>query len=298
MTIFNRAEKTGDYTVISNQYLRDARLSLKARGVFSTILSLPDSWNLSAKGLSAILPDGLKSISTALKELEDRGYIVRRRLHGKKGYYTFEYIINECPDIPECQNRNIEKGVYDKGIVDKGDADKGIQSNTIESKTKQSSTHQSNPNQSTGALSSEEIDCDKPSQGVTADVMGLDERASIREIIRENIECDILIAQRSNREDGAQIGEMLELITTAYCSSKPTIRIGGEEMPISAVRSRFMQLDSGHIEYVLESMRANTTRVRNIKQYLLTALYNAPLTMDSSYRARVNHDMYGKGVGA
>ena len=77
------------------------------------------------------------------------------------------------------------------------------------------------------------------------------------------------------------------------CSRRPFIRIGGEEKPSQIVKSRFMKLDGEHIRYVLNCFAENTTKVRNIKQYLLAALYNAPMTIGSYYTALVNHDMYG-----
>ena len=73
------------------------------------------------------------------------------------------------------------------------------------------------------------------------------------------------------------------------------MRIGGKQLYTALVKERFLKLDSSHIEYVLERMRENTTYVRNIKKYLLAALYNAPVTMDSYYTSLVSHDLYGSG---
>ena len=73
------------------------------------------------------------------------------------------------------------------------------------------------------------------------------------------------------------------------------IRIAGDDYPAEVVKSRFLKLNSSHIEYVLDRMRENTTYVRNIKKYLLAALYNAPATIDSYYTSLVSHDMYGSG---
>ena len=87
------------------------------------------------------------------------------------------------------------------------------------------------------------------------------------------------------------IDEILELILDTVCSTRKTIGIAGEQRPIDIVKSRFMKLDSGHLEFVLQSMSDNTTLVRNMKQYLLAALYNAPLTMNNYYKSLVKHDM-------
>ena len=111
--------------------------------------------------------------------------------------------------------------------------------------------------------------------------MGTDTRSSreiYREIILENIEYRHLV--QNNQIDRERLDELVELIVDTVCSARKTIR---------------MKLDSSHIEYVLSSMQENTTYVRNIKKYLLAALYNAPSTISSYYTSLVNHDLYGGG---
>lgn len=115
-----------------------------------------------------------------------------------------------------------------------------------------------------------------------------DERSDYRDIIRENIEYDCL------SEDKARVDELVEIMLDVVCSTKSTTRVNGEEIPTGTVKSRFLKLTHEHIEYVLTALGNNTSDVRNIRAYLITALYNAPITMDSYYTALVNHDMYGK----
>ena len=119
------------------------------------------------------------------------------------------------------------------------------------------------------------------------------ERESYRELILENIEYDILI--QNERMDRDRLDELVELMVDTVCSRRETIRIAGDDYPAEVVKSRFLKLNSSHIEYVLDRMRENTTYVRNIKKYLLAALYNAPVTMDSYYSSLVSHDLYGSG---
>ena len=119
----------------------------------------------------------------------------------------------------------------------------------------------------------------------------MDERESYRELLWENLELDILA--HDQRMDMDRVHELLEIMLDAICSTSPTIRINGEDMPQQVVKSRFLKLNSSHIEYVLQAMNDNPTAIRNIRAYLLTALYNAPLTMDNYYSALVNHDLYG-----
>ena len=88
------------------------------------------------------------------------------------------------------------------------------------------------------------------------------------------------------------VDEMLELLIEVCSSTQKTVRISGDDKPIDVVRSRLMKLNEEHIQYVLDCFRGNTTKVRNIKQYLLASLYNAPVTISSYYSALVQHDMH------
>ena len=109
----------------------------------------------------------------------------------------------------------------------------------------------------------------------------------------ENIEYDVL--SQNVQLDKDRLDELVELMVDTVCSNREMIRIAGDDYPAEVVKSRFLKIDSSHIEYVLERMRENTTYVRNIKKYLLAALYNAPVTMDSYYTSLVSHDLYGSG---
>ena len=107
--------------------------------------------------------------------------------------------------------------------------------------------------------------------------------------IKEQLEYDILIT-KVGKETAEEI---VLLITDVICGTSETVRIGKSEFPREVVRSRLFKLNCEHIEYVVDCMKENTTDVRNIRSYLLTALYNAPATIDNHYRTKVNHDLYG-----
>jgi len=97
-----RVERTRDYTVMCNYHLRDKALSLKAKGLLSMMLSMPEEWNFSTRGLAAICKEGVEAVGNALKELEKAGYMVRRQLRGEDGRITdTEYIIYEKPQEQE-----------------------------------------------------------------------------------------------------------------------------------------------------------------------------------------------------
>lgn len=123
--------------------------------------------------------------------------------------------------------------------------------------------------------------------------MSLAEMESYRDLILENIEYDHLCREFSTyRED---LDEIVELIVETVYAKRKTTRIAGSDFPHEVVRSRFLKLDSSHIEFVMECLHNNSTEIRNMKQYLLTVLFNAPTTMNNHYTAQVNHDMHAGG---
>lgn len=124
---------------------------------------------------------------------------------------------------------------------------------------------------------------------------GMDTYEFYREYFREQLSFDALLVDYPY-EQGI-LKEMLELVVETVCSERRTIRICGEEKPAQIVKSRLMKLNGEHIRYVIGCMKETTSKIRNIKQYLLAALYNAPVTISNYYSALVNHDMYGGGDG-
>jgi len=289
MAVF-RIDKTRDYTVMSNHHLRNTALSLKAKGLLSLMLSLPEDWDYTTKGLSKICKDGIDSICSTIKELEKAGYIIRERVRNEKGQLTtVEYTILEEPktDLPDQEKPKRENPILDKPILEKPEQDLPIlenpdQLNTNISNTKKSnkdlsSTNISNPIQSNPKGNSERN--------------GMDEIDAYREIIKDNIDFDILAA--NNPTERERLNEIVELLTETVCTSREYLTIAGDDYPAELVKSKLLKINSEHIEYVLDSLKRNTTEVRNIKKYMLAVLFNAPSTIDSYYSALVNHDMYG-----
>lgn len=116
-----------------------------------------------------------------------------------------------------------------------------------------------------------------------------DQRQQYKELIMENISYDTLLYDYPYDQD--ILSEILELMVDVVCTTKPTVRISGDDKPAEVVRSQFLKLDSEHIRFVMGGLKENTTRIRNIRQYLLATLYNAPLTIGNYYRSLVSHDM-------
>ncbi len=298
MAVF-RIEKTRDYTVMSNHHLRNTNLSLKAKGLLSLMLSLPEEWDYTTKGLARICKDGVDSICAGVRELEEQGYVIRERVRNPNGQLgSIEYTILEQPRPPEREKPERENPVLDNPILGSPVLEEPEQGNPAQLNTKESSkqkskkelssTEGSNPIQSTP----QPLTGTPPAEtGMGTDRMGA--RECYREVILDNIEYSYLV--QDNHIDREQLDEIVDLIVDTVCSARKVIRIAGDDYPAEVVKSRFMKLDSSHVQYVMDCMKDNTTYVHNIKKYLLAALYNAPTTINSYYSSLVQHDMYGDG---
>lgn len=127
-------------------------------------------------------------------------------------------------------------------------------------------------------------------EGKETDVMDeIESYSKYRDVIRDNIEYDILIGRYSKEA----IEGIVELMTETVCTKSDYITVSGNNMPRDVVKSRMLKLNSSHIEYVMDCMGKSTTKIRNIKQYLISALYNSYTTIDHYYTAEVNYDMHG-----
>ena len=286
MAVF-RIERTRDYTVMSNHHLRNANLSLKAKGLLSMMLSLPEDWNYTTRGLAKICKEGVDAIGAALRELEAAGYIVRHKLRDSQGRISdTEYVIYEQPQLrkPDTDSPDTENP-----YMDKPDTEKPAELNIEKSNTQKSITHGS----STDSIPFREPAAAQLPERKGRDAMSVSEMESYRDLILENIEYDHLCREFTTyRED---LDEIVELMVETVCAKRKTTRIAGSDFPHEVVRSRFLKLDSEHIRFVMDSLQKNTTEVRNMKQYLLTVLFNAPTTISNHYTAQVNHDMYAGG---
>ena len=291
MAVF-RIERTRDYTVMSNHHLRDKALSLKSKGLLSMMLSLPEDWNYTTRGLAKICKEGVDAIGGALRELESAGYIVRHQLRDRQGRISdTEYVIYEQPQpkAPDTPQPDTASPDTENPYLDSPDTEKPAELNIEKSKTQKSNTQGA----STDSIPFRETAAARPPERKGRDAMSVEEMQSYRDLVLENIEYDHLCREFATyRED---LDEIVELIVETVCAKRKTTRIAGADFPHEVVRSRFLKLDSSHIEFVMECLHNNTTEVRNMKQYLLTVLFNAPTTMSNHYTAQVNHDMYAGG---
>ena len=315
MAVF-RVERNTGYTVMSNHHLRNKELSLKAKGLLSQMLSLPEDWDYTLAGLSHINREKIDAIREAVKELEKAGYIVRSRERDEKGRLRgADYVIYEQPqprepeaatsggqppilDLPTLENPTLDNPTLEKPTQEKPTLENPMQLNKDIQKTdlpkKEKSNTDLSSNHSIPILSPNPSPCREaatPPERKRTEAKSNSAVEIYREIIKDNIEYDHLI--QNCKIDKDRLDEIVDLMLETVCTARKTIRIAGDDYPAELVKSKFLKLNSSHIEFVLDCMRENTTKVRNIKQYLKAVLFNAPSTIDSYYTALVNHDLYG-----
>ena len=308
MAVF-RIEKNRNYTVMSNYHLRDMSISLKAKGLLSQMLSLPEGWDYTLSGLAHINREKIDAIREAIKELERASYIVRSRERDAQGRLRgADYVIYEHPQhfldeerqadeqTPTSDLPTLENPILDNPTLEKPTLENPTQLNKdISSKEKTNKdvfiTEISNPIPSNLQPLTFTKDSEPSASRIGTDGMGA--REIYREIVLENIDYDILCQDKHT--DREKLDEIAELIVDTVSSARRTIRIAGDDYPAEVVKARFLKLDSSHVQYVMDCMKDNTTYVRNIKKYLLAALYNAPSTINSYYSSLVSHDLYGSG---
>lgn len=290
MAVF-RIDKTKDYTVMANYHLRDISLSLKAKGLLSLMLSLPENWDYSTKGLAYICKDGVDSIGSTIKELEKAGYVQRRRLrdaHGRVG--EVEYTIlekpvapSEEPVSPKQENPVQVKPVQENPVLDYPVLEEPEQAEPVLEKRPQLNIQES----ITDSINKKDLSSTHSFFPTAAPIMEQTDGRNERNRIREQIEYSIM-AERYPRR---QLDEIVELILEVSMNRSPTIKIGRDaEYPTVYVQERFSKLNALHIERVMDGILENRTQVRNTKAYLLATLFNVFSTIDNHYTLESNYD--------
>ena len=281
----SRVNKNVNYTVMSNHHLQDKRLSLKAKGLLSYMLSLPDDWDYSLKGLTIGCKDGLDSVRTAVLELEEHGYVRRQKVRNARGqiidydYQVYESPAEDVPAVPDDDNSapppstssNQKSGVkpcsspfLDFPNMAEPNLEKATQQNTNKQNTKRQSTNLS---------------------GQTAETEDFDQMATqVRSGFREKLEIDIL----AKRYAPEMLEELLDNIVEMYCCPLKTQYIGKQAQTTKAIRLRLDKLTSQHVEYIFDVMANTTQPIKNIMAYLRTTILNAPTTMEHYYQVQGN----------
>ena len=290
MSVF-RVEKNKGYTVMSNHHLRNHTLSLKAKGLLSQMLSLPDDWDYTLQGLAQINKESIDAIREAVRELERAGYIKRSRERDERGCLRGTvYTIYEQPHteptpeepaqaLPASENPTLEKPMLDKPTLE----------NPMQLITKGRNKEKQNTDQS--ITDSIPFPSGFPETPVQKRTEAKESFERYRNLILENIDYDVLASDP--HVDRELLDEIVDLVQETVCSTRSQIRVAGNDYPTEVVRSKLLKLNSEHIRFVTDCLKQNTTRIRNIRQYLLAMLFNAPSTMNSYYTALVAHDMAG-----
>ena len=284
MSVF-RVEKTKGYTVMSNHHLRNHTLSLKAKGLLSQMLSLPEDWDYTLKGLAQINKESIDAIREAVRELERAGYIARSRERDVRGCLRGTvYTIYEQPHAEATPEEPAQAlPTLDNPTLEKPTLENPTQLITKDTKKRK---RQSKDLSITDSIP---FPSGFPEASTQKRTEAKEAFESYRELILENIDYDILASDP--HVDREQLDEIAQLVQETVCSTRDRIRVGGNDYPAEIVRSKLLKLNSEHIRFVMDCLKQNTTRIRNIRQYLLTALFNAPSTMSSYYAALVAHDL-------
>ena len=300
---------------MANFHLRDISLSLKAKGLLSLMLSLPENWDYTTKGLARICKDGVDSICATVKELEKAGYVQRRRLRDDLGRLAeVEYTILEKPIIPapdekppkrekpvqvepqepEAVSSQPETPKRENPVLDNPVLVSPVLDSPKLDSPEQASPELENPAQlNTNTSSKEKINTDLsnthsffPSAEETCN-SGRTERRITSGDIRAQIEYEIMV-QRYRRD---QLDELVEIMLEVALNRSPTIRIGRDaEYPTYFVQERFRKINALHIEKVMDGIAENRTRVYNTKAYLMAALFNSVSTIEHHYTMQYNAD--------
>ena len=263
-----RVNKNVNYTVMSTHHLQDKRLSLKAKGLLSYMLSLPDDWDYSLKGLTTGCRDGIDSVRSTVRELEARGYLRRSKVRDARGRIVdYNYEVFELPqkesaeDVPVPASDSPSSENPTSGFPT---LENPIQQNTNKQNTKRQSTNLS---------------------GQTAETEDFDQMATrVRAEFREKLEIDIL----AKRYAPEMLQELLDNIVEMYCCPLRTQYIGKQAQTTKAIRLRLDKLTSQHVEYIFDVMANTTQPIKNIMAYLRTTILNAPTTMEHYYQAQGN----------
>ena len=288
MSVF-RVEKNKGYTVMSNHHLRNHALSLKAKGLLSQMLSLPEDWDYTLQGLAQINKERIDAIREAVRELERAGYIKRSRERDERGclrgtvYTIYEQPHTEpTPEEPTQALPTLDHPTLEKPMLDFPTLENPMQLNTKGKNKEKQNTDQSITDSIPFPSGFQETPVQKRTEAKES-------FERYRNLILENIDYDVLASDP--HVDRELLDEIVDLVQETVCSTRSRIRVAGNDYPTEVVRSKLLKLNGEHIRFAMDCLKQNTTRIRNIRQYLLTVLFNAPSTMNSYYTALVAHDM-------
>ena len=287
MAVF-RVEKTRDFTVMSNHHLRNKNLSLRAKGLLSLMLSLPEDWDYTMKGLARISTEGVDAIRTVIRELEELGYLERHRKRNEKGQLKdIEYIIHERPVVNEHES---DKPIFDAPALDAPVLENPTLDTPISEQTTQLNTNISNTKESnTDDIKYPSIN-NKPEEtkSVNTEKEGWIERYNKnKEVVMQNIDYDYLCLYHNKGIINNIVNIMAEVLTV----DRDKYVIEREVYPGVIVQERFKEVDYETIESFLINFERRTAKIYNMKSYLITSLFNMPSTSAAQLNNTVAYNM-------
>lgn len=270
MAVF-RIEKTKEYTVMSNHHLHNKKLSFKAKGLLSFMLSLPENWNYTERGLAYFAKDGRDSIRAALGELEEEGYLIRQKKRNSNGTLgEMEYIIFEQPQKKSTEAEETQIDGFSPGSGKPTLVKPTLENPRLENPTIQSTNIENTKEQNTYKQINLSV-------------------GDVKESIKKQISYeDLLTAHQKEIVDS-----LLDIITELKVCAEhgQSIRVGQMDYPPELVLMKLSRIDFFHIEYVIDCMEHHKDKIRNIKAYLQKSILNAPDTMAAYYKAEMQHDI-------
>ena len=324
-----KQEVTENFFMLSNMIMMDGSLAINERGLLVTLYSLPKTWDFSIRGMTKILPNGERAITTALRKLESKRYVKCTYYRNKNG--RFKTDIELFYHVKNAKNSGIFTGIDNVENLDEDSA--AIEEITVEEVEENATPEESHVNpiddckiekthenpvkepktfkEQLVAMIAKRNDenrtntvtpCLKFSRKVRkntekfikkdkmnkynnnnniTDFVTAEELEKCREIVRNNINYAAFLKENV---DVKQIDEYIEIMVEAICSKKKSLRINRENISQEVVRNKLLNLQHEDIQYVLSCMNNNAANIKNIKSYLLTALYNAKSTHDNFYK--------------
>ena len=272
---------------------RSSRFAVSA-ATSDSIFSFSAVFSATTQGLARINRESIDAIRQAIRELEQAGYIQRSRERDEKGRLRgADYVIFELPQpVPASVSPTLENPTLENPTQENPTLENPMQLNKdkliTEKQKKEGLNTDSLPIHSPNPLPSDEDEAAAPPPERTENRKEAAYQI-YRDLILENIEYDTLI--QNPRIDREQLDEIVDILLETVCTNRKSIRVAGDDYPAELVKAKFLKLDSHHIEFVMDCLRDNTTKVRNIKQYLRAMLFNAPSTINSYYASLVAHDM-------
>ena len=280
MPVF-RIEKTKNYTVMSNHHLKNTNISLKAKGLLSVMLSLPDEWNYTLKGLASICKEGVDSVRNGINELEKAGYIQRNRLRSDTGKFAdIEYVIYEQPLEKVEKHPELENPILDNPTLANSDSD-----NPMLEKATQLNKKIINKKD----LNTDGINYPSINQKESEIKNWTDRYNQNVELIKDNIEYSSITVS-SNK---AVIDEIVSVMAEVLTINTPFYVIENKQYPTELVRKRLLEIDYNKLEAFLLDFSRRTEKIYNPKAYLISSLFNMPATADTALSNMVRNDLYG-----